>query len=356
MTTWLRWGNSPAFYFLIVVAIFVAAYFFFEKSSQAKLERAFGKKVAAYLAQSASLIKRRLQIFIQALALVLLVIALARPQAGESQQEIKSEGIELLVVADVSESMLAEDVKPSRLQEMKIELSKLLELMPGNKIGIIAFAGSSTLLSPLTTDPNALRMYIDSLDVSSVSNQGTNFETALNYAKEAFDKGGVTQDDSSRTTRALLVLSDGEDHEEGALEAAKKLSKEGIRIFTMAYGTEKGGAIPDHDPYGNSTGFKKDSSGQTIMTQVKGEFLKSLAAAGQGQFYFAYFNGDHLRSFVNDLGQLEKTQFQSSMLTQYEEKFTWPLLIGWILLFLSFLISDRKSEDSEWTGKYEAEA
>lgn len=354
--TWLRWGNPSAFYLLIVVALFIGAYFYFEKSSQLKLEKAFGKKVAAYLAQSASLARRRLQMILQALALVLLIVALARPQAGESQQEIKSEGVELLVLADVSESMLAEDVKPSRLQQMKIELSKLLELMPGNKIGIIAFAGSSTLLSPLTSDPNALRMYIDSLDVSSVSNQGTNFETALSYAKEAFEKGGVTQDDSSRSTRAVLVVSDGEDHEEGALEAAKKLAKEGIRIFTVAYGTEKGGAIPEIDPYGNATGFKKDSSGQPVLTQVKGEFLKSLAAAGEGQFYFAYFNGDHLRRFADDLSQLEKTQFQSSMLTQYEEKFTWPLLAGWILLFISFLISDRKAANTEWTGKYEAEA
>jgi Ca-activated chloride channel family protein len=354
--TWLRWGNPAAFNLLLVVALFVAAYFFFEKISQSKLEKAFGKKVAAYLAQSTSLVKRRIQILLQAAGLILLIVALARPQAGESQQEVKSEGVELLILADVSESMLSEDVKPSRLQEMKIELSKLLELMPGNKIGIIAFAGSSSLLSPLTTDPNALRMYIDSLDVNSVSSQGTNFETALSYAKEAFEKGGVTQDESSRTTRAILVVSDGEDQEQGALETAKQLSKDGIRIFTMAYGTEKGGPIPDKDPYGNSTGYKKDSSGQTILTQVHGDFLKSLADAGQGQFYFAYFNGDHLRKFVDDLGQLEKTQFQSSIMTQYEEKFTWPLLSGFVLLFLSLLINDRKPEDTEWVGKYEAEA
>jgi Ca-activated chloride channel family protein len=354
--TWLRWGNSNAFYFLILVAVFAGVYFYFEKISQQKLEKAFGRKVAAYLSQSASIAKRRAQLVMQILGLVLLIFALARPQAGESQQEVKSEGVELLILADVSESMLSEDVKPSRLDQMKIELSKLLELMPGNKIGIIAFAGSSTLLSPLTTDPNALRMYIDSLDVNSVSNQGTNFETALTYAKEAFDKGGVTQDESSRTTRAILVVSDGEDQEQGALDAAKQLSKDGIRIFTMAYGTEKGGPIPDRDSYGNSTGYKKDSSGQTIVTQVHGDFLRSLADAGQGQFYFAYFNGDHLRKFVDDLGQLEKTQFQSSIMTQYEEKFTWPLLLGIILLFSSFLMTDRKPEDAKWTGKYEAEA
>jgi Ca-activated chloride channel family protein len=121
----------------------------------------------------------------------------------------------------------------------------------------------------------------------------------------------------------------------------------------MAYGTEKGGAIPTRDNSGNMTGFKKDSSGQTILTQVKGEFLKSLAAAGGGQFYFAYFNGDHLRKLVSDIGVLEKTEFQSSMMTQYEEKFTAPLLIAIILLLISVFISDRKKESAIWKGKYE---
>lgn len=351
----LKWGNSQAFYLLILVAILIVVYFIFEKYFSLKLDKAFGRKVATYLTQSLSLTKRRLQLGLQALGLVFIIVAMARPQAGESQQQVKSEGVELLILADVSDSMMAEDVRPSRLAQMKIELSKLLELMPGNKIGIIAFAGSSALLSPLTSDPNALRMYIDSLDVNSVSSQGTNFETALSYAKEAFERGGVTQDNSARTTRVILVASDGEDQEKGALDTAKKLAKDGIRIFSMAYGTEKGGAIPVRDPYGNAIGYKKDTSGQTVLTQVRGDFLRSLAEAGSGQFYFAYFNGDHLRKFVDDINTLEKTEFQSSMMTQYEEKFTFPLLVGLILILFSLFINDRKSKNAIWKDKYETE-
>ncbi len=354
--SFLKWGNPEAFYYLIGIVIFVVVYALFEKHFANKLATAFGKKVAVYLTQSLSLSKRRLQTGLQALGLVFVVIALAQPQAGESQQQIKSEGIELLILADVSDSMMAEDVRPSRLAQMKIELSRLLELMPGNKIGIIAFAGSSALLSPLTSDPNALKMYIDSLDTNSVSSQGTNFETALSYAKEAFEKGGVTQIKNSGTTRVILAVSDGEDHEKGALQAAEGLAKEGIRIFTIAYGTEKGGAIPVRDRGGNSIGYKKDSAGQTVLTQVRGEFLKSLAAAGRGQFYFAYFNGDHLKKLVSDIDQLEKTQFQSSVMTQYEEKFAIPLLLGIILIFISLFISDRKNNSELWKGKYETGA
>lgn len=355
----LQWGDPNAFYYVALVVVLICTYILLEKYFHNKLNAAFGKKVTAYLIQSLSLKKRRLQMALQAMGLIFIIVAMARPQAGQSQHEIKSEGIELLILADVSDSMMAEDVRPSRLTQMKIELSKLLELMPGNKIGIIAFAGSSTLLSPLTSDPNALKMYIDSLDTNSVSTQGTNFETALTYAKEAFEKGGATQDENSRTTRAILVASDGEDQEAGAIGVANLLSKEGIKIFTMAYGTEKGGAIPIYDNYGNMMGYKRDSAGHPILTQVRGDFLKSLSEAGGGQFYFSSSNGDHLKSFSDDIGALEKSQFRSSFMTQYEEKFTFPLLFAIIILFTSLMISDRKSNffgsSGELKGKYETD-
>lgn len=352
----IRWAQLSAFYYLLLVLALLALYAYTEKKSIQRLSAGFGQKVARYLSQSLSLNRRRGQILLQALALGLIIIALARPQAGEGQQEIKSEGIEMMILADVSDSMLAEDVKPSRLEQMKIELSKLLDLMPGNKIGMIAFAGSSALLSPLTTDPNALRMYIESLDTNAVSSQGTHFELALSFAEEAFAKGGVTQQGEVRSTRVVLVASDGEDQEKGALELAKKLSDSGIKIYTMAYGTEKGGAIPVRDPGGNMIGYKRDASGQPVLTQVRGDFLRSLAQAGDGAFYFADFNGTHLREFVAAVDALEKSQFQSNFMTQYEEKFTAPLLAGLILLMLSFFISDRRSSKERWRSKYEIEA
>lgn len=353
MSGWIRWQDVGYFYYLLLILTFIIYYFFVEKQFNKKLSQAFGQKISNYLTQSLSVQKRRLQLIIQMLGLCFVVLALVRPQMGVSHQEVKSQGVELMIVADVSESMMSEDVKPSRLTQMKIELSRLLDLMPGNKIGVIAFAGSSALLSPLTSDPNALKMYVDSLDINSVSTQGTNFETALKYAKEAFEKGGVTQDSFSRTTRVILVTSDGEDQEKGALKAAEELAQQGFKIFTIAYGSEKGGGIPVHDMMGNMIGYKKDSNGQPVLTQVKGDFLKSLADAGGGQFYFAYFNGDHLKKLVGDIDQLEKTEFQSKMMTQYDEKYIWPLTLGIILILVSLFISDRKTEDETWMGKYE---
>lgn len=349
----LKWGNPQAFWLILAIAVFAIAFLISENYFLKKYQKNLGQKIYPYLAKTVSHFSRRAQLTLQAIGLCLIALAIARPQVGASQQEVKSEGIELMVLADVSESMLAEDVRPSRLVQMKVELSKLLDLLPGNKIGVIAFAGSSSLLSPLTTDPNALRMYIDSLDTNSVSSQGTNFETALEYAKDAFEKGGVTQDNQSRTTRAILIVSDGEDHEKNALDAAKKLSDAGIKIFTMAYGTEKGAGIPVRDRTGTMTGFKKDVSGQVIQTTVKGNFLKELSQAGGGKFYFAQFGGGHLSQFSKDISELERTQFQSSVTMQYDEKFTLPLFVGFILIFTSLFISDQKSSGSVWRGRYE---
>ncbi len=351
--TVLKWGNADAFYLFFILLGVVAVYFYFEYINKNKLNKYFGEKVTAWLSQSVSIPRRRWQLGLQILGLSFLIIALARPQMGQSEQEVKSEGVELMILADVSDSMLSEDIKPSRLQQMKIELSKLIDLMPGNKTGLIAFAGSSALMSPLTTDPGALKMYIDSLDTNSVSSQGTNIEVALSYAKEAFEKGGVTQDQTLKTTRIVLVVSDGEDQEPGALEIADKLAKEGFHIITVAYGTEKGGTIPARDRYGNLTGMRKDKTGQTIITQMKGDFLKSLAEKGQGHFYFSNFGGDHLRKISDDINLYEKTQFASSVATQYDEKFTYPLLLGLILIWISLLISERNQNLRPWKGQYE---
>ncbi|MCM2353944.1 MAG: VWA domain-containing protein [Pseudobdellovibrio sp.] len=349
----LRWGNTSAFGFLILLAVWVLLYFYFEKTSEKKLNEAFGKKVVPWLRASVSFPKRRLQLVLQVIGGFFLILALARPQMGQSEQEVKSEGVELMIVADVSDSMLAEDVKPSRLQQMKIDLAKLMDLMPGNKTGLIAFAGSAALMSPLTSDPGALKLYIDSLDTYSVSTQGTAFEPALSFAKEAFEKGGVTQSPDLKTTRVILVASDGEDQEEGALEAAKALAKDGAKIITVAYGTEKGGTIPTRDPFGNLTGSKKDKDGNVIFTTVKGEFLKSLAEAGEGSFYFASFDGSHLKQIAEDVSHYEKALFDSSMIVQYDEKFAYPLGLGILILLFSLLITDRKKEPIMWKGRYE---
>ncbi|MBX3041458.1 MAG: VWA domain-containing protein [Bdellovibrionaceae bacterium] len=318
-----------------------------------KLAKGIGTRLAPFLTRSISPRKRAWKTVLQLAALFFFILALARPQMGESKQEVKSEGIELIFAIDVSDSMMAEDVKPNRLEQAKVELSRLVDQLPGHKVGILAFAGRAALLSPLTNDPAAIKMYLESLTTSSVSTQGTCFECALKTAADAFKRGGTETDDTTRVARAILIASDGEDHEPGAIEAAQALVKEGIRIDTIAYGTEKGGAIPVRDGMGYLRGYKKDRSGQVILSQVKGEALRQIASAGKGSFTFASFGGDHLKRIAADLNRLEKAQFESTMATQYDERFQIFLLIGLILAFMDLLLGERRLGFRLWKGRFE---
>lgn len=348
-----RFENFAAFNYLWVLPIIVVVGWYFQRKNLQKMTKAIGSRLYPFLSSSVSPKKRRLKNILQLLTVGLFIVALARPQMGESQQEIRSEGVEIIFAVDVSESMLAEDVKPSRLAQAKAELSRLVDLMPGNKIGVVAFAGSAALLSPLTNDPGAIKMYLESLDTNSVSTQGTNFLEALKASKEAFERGGVGTDDVVKVTRVIVMASDGEDHEPGALDEAKKMVSEGIRIFTLAYGTEKGGAIPVRDGMGFLKGYKKDRQGNTILSVVKGEALKSLAEAGKGSFYFATFGGQQTRHLVEDIDKLEKTQFESAVATQYEERFQIILLVGIVLGILEIFLGERRSRFRFWKGRYE---
>nr|WP_295901118.1 VWA domain-containing protein [uncultured Bdellovibrio sp.] len=348
-----RFENLAAFNYLWLIPIIIVVGFFFDRRSKKRMETAIGSRLYPFLSSSVSNKKRAIKTTLQVLAVFFFVLALARPQMGESQQEVKSEGVEIIFAVDVSESMMAEDVKPSRLAQAKAELSRLIDLMPGNKVGVVAFAGSAALLSPLTNDPGAIKMYLESLEPSSVSSQGTNFTEALKVSKEAFERGGVTTDETVKVTRVILFASDGEDHEPGAYEEAKKLAGEGIRIFSLAYGTEKGGAIPVRDGMGFLKGYKKDRQGQTILTTVKGDALRALAEAGKGSFYFATFGGDQTKHLVEDITKLEKTQFDSTVATQYEERFQTVLLIGIIIALLELFLGERRMGFRFWKGRYE---
>jgi len=287
------------------------------------------------------------------LALALFIISYARPQSGQSQKKVKSEGIELLLLVDVSNSMLAEDIKPSRLELVKKELNRLLELAGGDRIGLVAFAGSAVLQSPVTQDKSALKMYIDSLSTESVSTQGTEFKKALMEAQSAFQRGGVDESEDSVVTRAILIASDGEDNEPGAIELAKKLVDSGIRIFAMGVGTEKGAPIPIRNQYGELKGYRKDKSNREILTKTKGSVLKKLAQVGKGSFYHASFSSNAARNIYHDIENLEKASFDTMEVTNYDEDYQIFLFFGLIFLMIELFLSDKKRKGRIWMGRFE---
>ncbi|MCE3009049.1 MAG: VWA domain-containing protein [Proteobacteria bacterium] len=350
----MRFESPDQLQHLFWILLLLVLSLFLQKRQSRKLQSVISPKLIPFLTSSVSPSKRKWKLALQFFTLVLMMLAWARPQGGASKQEVKSEGIELVFAVDVSESMLAEDVRPNRLEQAKAEVSRLMDLMPGNKMGLIAFAGSAQVLSPLTSDPGALKLYVDSLSPLSVSSQGTHVADALQAAVESFKRGGAEKDESTQVTRVILILSDGEDHEQGALDQAEKLVKEeNIRIFTIAYGTEKGAPIPERDAMGFLRGYKKDESGQTVLSTVKGDFLRKLAEMGKGSFYFSAFAGPHLNQIKEDVDQLEKTLFDSEMATQYEERFQIFLFAAFVLGLIEILLTERRSQLKLWKGRFE---
>jgi Ca-activated chloride channel homolog len=347
-----RFESPGAFYLILVAAAFYAIAVVMHKATHAKIKKVFNAVIVNQILMTFDYRKRKWKWFLQFMVLVFLAIALARPQLGQNQAVVRSEGFEIIFAVDVSESMMAEDLRPSRLEQAKLELAKLVDLMPGNKVGVIAFAGSSTLMSPLTNDMGAIKLYLDSLTPTLISNQGTNIESAIRHSLEVFERGGVTTDSGSKVTRVILVASDGEDHEEGALKAVEEAVQKNVRVFSIAYGTEKGGTIPKRDNFGYLKGYKTDRQGQTVLTTVKGDFLKQIAQKGKGSFYFSVFGGNHIQNLIADFKDFEKSQFESSVVTDYEERFQIFLVIALILALVEMILGERKNVLPKWKGRY----
>ena len=340
--------------FLWIIPVSLVFLFAIEKQAFKKFEKYYGLKISQFLTSNVSLSKRRLKVVLKLLALSFFIIAMSRPQAGRGTQTIKSEGVELMIVFDVSNSMLAEDVKPSRLAFAKSEMVKLNEMLTGDKVGLIAFAGSAILLSPLTSDKAALSMYIEGLSPLAVENQGTEFKRAMLEAEKAFERGGVDPDEGVKVTKVVVIASDGEDQEPGALDTAQRLADKGIRIFTIAFGTERGAAIPSRDDFGNLRGYKKDRENHEVITKVDDSVLRSIAKAGGGSFYHASFGGNEMKMVREDISKLQKALFDSQISATYEEKYQIFIWIGLLFALFDLLLSDKKAGEKVWRGRFEA--
>ncbi|PIU01096.1 MAG: hypothetical protein COT74_00910 [Bdellovibrionales bacterium CG10_big_fil_rev_8_21_14_0_10_45_34] len=270
------------------------------------------------------------------ISLALLFVALARPQLGQGVESVKVQGVELIIGIDLSKSMLAEDLKPSRLALAKKQINRLLDNLGGDRVGLIGFAGSAVLLSPLTNDFSAIRMFLDSADEQTVSTQGTNFLAVLELAKKSFEDGGMEVTETQRVTRVVLLITDGEDHQSETMKKLEELGESGIRVFTVGVGTEEGAPIPDRDDRGYLRGYQKEAQ-QVVVSKANFESLRALAVKGGGSFFVATFNGTEINQLRQDLQALERAEFETEIVANYQELFQYPLILSFVCLSIFFL-------------------
>lgn len=348
-----RFEDHAALQLLWLIPVMMFLVWWTLKRSRQVVQSQIAPPIAKFLTRSVSDRKRKLKLVLQGLTLFFFIIALARPQSGEGKQKAKSEGLEIMLAVDVSNSMLSEDARPSRLELAKRELTRFIDSLGGDKVGLVAFAGSAILLSPLTNDKSALKMFLESLTPDSVTTQGTNFKNALTEANQALHRGGVDSDDNQQITKVIVLLSDGEETEKGGLETAQKIAEGGTRIFTLGVGTEAGGQIPMRDNNGNMIGYKKDRKGQTVVSKFTGDALQALAEAGKGSYQHVTFGGDAVKLVREKINQLQKAQFDTMEVSHYNEHYQSFLLFGIILALLELFMGERKAEGRIWRGRFE---
>lgn len=338
----MRFESQQYIYLLALIPLLVLMYLIIQKMNTKKIEKFFKKELYFNLTKNISFTKRKLKFALEMLVLLCILLSLARPQMGESTEKVKMEGVELVIALDVSNSMLAEDLKPSRLAVAKNTINRLLDRISGYKVGLVAFAGSAAVISPLTTDYSAIRTFLETINTDTISTQGTNVRAAMQAANEAFQRGGTESDEFSKVTKVVIVISDGEDHEAGAITEADNLVKKGVRIFAMGAGTEQGAPVPMRDNFGQLQGYKKDKSHATVMSKVNTGFLRKLAASGKGAYFHVTFSGDEIRDLEKELDRLEKSEFESDFMRKYNERFQIPLMLAFLLLIIELLLSDLK--------------
>jgi len=286
--------------------------------------------------------RKIIRYFIFLMIFLFLILALARPQSQMANKEITIKGSEVMILADVSKSMLVEDIGGfSRFSVLQKELDGLIQLLAGQRVGLISFSGAATLVSPLTLDHSALRLFLKSLSPSSPVLQGTNFSSAFRAADQALKRGGVL-DPTKPVSKVIVVASDGEDNEGKSLQIAQELYDQKIRIFTLGFGTKKGGKIPIYDKSGRKLAYKRDKKGQFVISQFKEDFLKQIARVTDGAFYSISPGGGNIKKVYSDIQAIGKSSFSYQSQNAKKEWYQYFVAIALFLSTLFFLIGERK--------------
>lgn len=269
------------------------------------------------------------------LGLVFITLALTRLQFGTHLEMLKREGIDLVIALDVSNSMLARDMQPNRLDKAKQEIQGIIQRLRGDRIGVVAFAGEAFIQCPLTLDYTAAEFLLGSMDQNSVSIQGTSIPSAIQMATRCFEE-------KERQHKVLLLLTDGEDHDKGSEEAAEEARREGVKIYTVGIGNPSGEPIPLFDRAGNQVGFKKDENGEVIITALNEEVLQKIALATGGKYYHATAGEMELDRIFAEISEMEKKELEGTLVTRYDDRFQWPLLLAMVLVVGEFFVSERR--------------
>ncbi len=340
-----RFANYEYIYLLWFIPLLTLLLYVALKKKKKLLASIGDIEVIKRLNRSTSFKRQMAKGLIVLASITILIIALMGPQMGTVLSELKREGIDIVVVLDVSKSMQAEDITPNRLERAKFEISRFIERLDGDRIGLVAFAGTSYLQVPLTLDYSAAKMILSIVDTDIIGTPGTATADAIKTALEAFTGESGAQ-------HVIIILTDGEDHEDDPIEAAEIAREKGVIIYTVGMASIAGAPIPIYDKRGMRIGFKRDDEDQIITSRLNEVLLDEIAGITGGGYFRLPARTNGLNMVFKEISELEKSEFSSREFDEYREWYQYIVAFALLLLFIEPFIPEKRKLIREWHGRY----
>lgn len=330
-----RFANTEYLYALILIPLLAVLFMVTRLLRKRALARFAHKGILEELAPDTSNFRPVFKFILWLLALSSVIVALARPQFGSKLKTEKRKGVELIIALDVSNSMMAEDIEPNRLERAKRAISRLVDNLNNDKIGLIVFAGDAYTQLPITTDYASAKLFLNAVNTGFVPRQGTAIGTAINLAVNSFSP-------QFAGNKAIIIITDGENHEDDAIGAATSAAEQGIIVHTIGMGLPQGAPIP---VYANGQkSFRKDKDGQVVVTKLDEAMLQQIAAAGNGIYVRSNNAQVGLNTLFNEINKMEEAEVESKVYSEYEDQYQWFIALALLLLLADFLLLERKNK------------
>lgn len=328
--------EEDIWFWLLLIQLGMLLLFLWTQLWKKRTKRKFSDlKLLKRLSPNQSLFKSVLKFITLSLGFICLIIALVNPKIGTSLQTVKREGVDIVFAIDVSKSMLAEDIAPNRLEKAKQLTTQIINNLVSDRVGIIAYAAKAVPQLPITTDYSAAKMFLQNMNTDMLSSQGTAIDEAIQLSRSYYN-------DEEQTNRVLVIISDGEDHNNLSLDVAEAAAKEGIKIFTIGVGTEKGGPIPIKRN-GIVMSYKKDQNDATVITKLNKKTLSEIADEANGTYVDGKNTSDVIETVGEILNKLDKKEFEAKEFAEFKDQFQWFLGLGLFFLILDVLFLERKT-------------
>lgn len=328
-----RFANPDYLYLLLILPLLVGLFLYANYIRRQRLKKYGDPVLLEELMPTVSKYRPNLKFWILFVAIALVIVMLARPQFGSKMETVKRSGVEAVIALDISNSMLAEDVAPSRLEKAKKMISRLVDTFNNDKVGMIVFAGEAFTQLPITSDYISAKMFLESITPSLITTQGTDIGAAIRLAMKSFTP-------NEGVGRAIVVITDGENHEGGALEAAKEAAEKNMQVFILGIGSPEGSPIPVER---GSNDFRRDKDGNVIVTRLNEQMCQEIAKAGNGLYIRVDNSNSAEKMLNNEIGKLAKSDVESQIFTEFDEQFEGLAWLVLILLVVEMLILDRKN-------------